>query len=257
MIFKLKPFILSTLVLMVLFPFVYLGLLSLSAEWQFPAVLPDYFGFKNWQTVLNSESSLLQSFLLSIGISISVAFVSTFSGFVISRTVSYHPKKNTLILFTYFPYVIAPVVFAVCLSYFFLKMQIFGTATGVILAQYLISFPYALIFFTSFWGKRTKGFEELVATLGGNRWQTYKKVLLPIAKGMLLICFFQTFLISWFEYGLTSIIGVGKVQTLTIKVFLFIKEANFYFGALSCCLLILPPVVLLYINKKYVFKELV
>jgi len=149
------------------------------------------------------------------------------------------------------------VVFAVCLSYFFLKLGIFGSATGVIIAQYMISFPYALIFFSSFWGQRTKSYEELVATLGGNRWQAYLKVLLPLAKGMLLICFFQTFLISWFEYGLTSIIGVGKVQTLTVKVFLFIKEANFYYGALSCCLLIFPPVLLLYINKRYVFNKLV
>lgn len=255
--FSWKPFILSTLVILVLFPFVYLVLLSFASDWRFPSVVPNYFGLKNWKDILNSGEGLLQSFGLSVVISLSVATVSTLSGFIISRTVSYHPKKHTLTLLTYFPYVLAPVVFAVCLSYFFLKFGIFGSATGVIIAQYMISFPYALIFFSSFWGQRTKSYEELVATLGGNRWQAYLKVLFPLAKGMLLICFFQTFLISWFEYGLTSIIGVGKVQTLTIKVFLFIKEANFYYGALSCCLLIFPPVLLLYINKRYVFKKLV
>ncbi|WP_417612201.1 ABC transporter permease [Owenweeksia hongkongensis] len=252
-----KPAILSLLVILILFPFVYLVLLSMASNWRFPEVLPAYFGLKNWSRIFGSETGLLGSFIISVVISLSVATVSTLSGFFISRTVSYHPRKNTLTLLTYFPYIMAPVVFGACLSFFFLKLGLFGKPTGVIVAQFMIAFPYALIFFSSFWNERIKSLENLVATLGGNRVQTFFKVLFPIAKGMLLICFFQTFLISWFEYGLTSIIGVGKVQTLTIKVFLFIKEANFYYGALSCCLLIFPPVVLLYLNKKYVFNKIV
>ena len=252
-----KPTILSLLILLTLFPFVYLVLLSMASDWRFPDVLPAYFGLKNWSRIFSSETGLLGSFLISVVISLSVATASTLSGFFISRTVSYHPRKNTLTLLTYFPYILAPVVFGACLSFFFLKLGLFGKATGVIVAQFMIAFPYALIFFSSFWSERTKSLENLVSTLGGNQRQTFFKVLLPIAKGMLLICFFQTFLISWFEYGLTSIIGVGKVQTLTIKVFLFIKEANFYYGALSCCLLIFPPVVLLYLNKRYVFNKIV
>lgn len=252
-----KPFILTLLVLLIVFPFVYLVLLSLASEWRFPQLVPGYFGLRNWTQVLSSETGLLSSFTISVIISLSVATVSTLTGFFISRTVAYHPKKQALTLLTYFPYILAPVVFGACLSFFFLKLGLFGRPVGVIFAQFLVAFPYALIFFSSFWGEKTKSYEDLVATLGGNRRQSFFKVLLPIAKGMLLICFFQTFLISWFEYGLTSIIGVGKVQTLTIKVFLFIKESNFYYGALSCCLLIFPPVVLLYINKRYVFNKLI
>lgn len=252
-----KPFILSALVLLILFPFVFMVGLSLISGWRFPDLLPEYVGFKNWITILGSEVGLLQSFISSVCISLSVAIVSTSFGFILSRIVFYHKQNRLLTLFTYFPYVLAPVVFAACLSYFFLKFGLFGNMTGVIIAQFLITFPYALIFFSSFWNKKIKSYEELVATLGGNKKQAFINVLLPLAKSMLLICFFQTFLISWFEYGLTSIIGVGKVQTLTVKVFFFIKESNYYYGALSCCLLIFPPVVLLYFNKRYVFKNLV
>jgi putative spermidine/putrescine transport system permease protein len=252
-----KPFVLSILVILAVFPFVYLTLLSLSSGWRFPDVLPSYFGLKNWHTILGSEAGLLKSFFSSLLISLSVAVVSTLSGFALSRTVFYHKQKRLLSLFTYFPYVLAPVVFGACLNYFFLKMGLSGSVFGVIVAQFLIAFPYALIFFSSFWNEKIRHYEDLVATLGGKPLQAFWKVLLPLAKSLLLICFFQTFLISWFEYGLTSIIGLGKVQTLTIKVFLFIKEANFFYGALSCCLLIFPPVVLLYFNKRYVFKNLV
>ena len=252
-----KPFFLSFLVLLVLFPFAYMVLLSLMSGWQFPDFLPSYFGFKNWATIMTSEGGLLQSFVISVIISLSVAIVTTISGFFISRVVYYHPKSKVLNVLAYFPYILAPVVFAACLSFFFIKLGLFGNVTGVVVAQFLIAFPYALIFFSGFWNQKMKSYADLTATLGGSRLQTYTKVLLPMAKSMLLVCFFQTFLISWFEYGLTSIIGIGKVQTLTIKVFLFIKEANYYYGALSCCLLIFPPVVLLYFNKRYVFKKMV
>jgi len=251
-----KPFFLTAFVILILFPFIYLGLLSFFTDWQFPNIIPGYFGLKNWEAIFSSSSGLLASFSQSVIISISVATSSTLLGFLISRSVAFHPKKKLLTLISYFPYILSPVVFAACLSFFFIKFNLFGKLTGVIIAQFMVTFPYALIFFSSFWGKKIRDMQDLVATLGGNSLQAFTKVLLPMAKGMLLVCFFQTFLISWFEYGLTSVIGVGKVQTLTIKVFLFIKEANFYYGALSCVLLIIPPVILLYINKRYVFNKL-
>lgn len=251
-----KYFIVTLIVILALFPFVYLLLLSFSADWPFPKLIPSYFGGKNWQALWQSEAGLLSSFWNSIWIALSVAISATALGFIISRSIAYHPKKHRFLLLSYFPYILSPVVFGACLSYFFMKIGLFGEMGGVILAQFMISFPYALIFFSSFWNETNRNMELLVATLGGNRRTSFFKVLLPLAKGMLLVCFFQTFLISWFEYGLTAIIGIGKVQTLTIKVFLFIKEANFFYGALSSCLLIFPPVLLLYLNKRYVFNRL-
>ncbi|MEA1786429.1 ABC transporter permease subunit [Arenibacter sp. GZD96] len=252
-----KHLVLALAIGLILFPFVYMVFLSLLSDWRFPDLKPTYFGLKNWHMVLGSEVGLLQSFLSSVLISLSVAVAATSMGFLISKAVFYHPKKRILTLFAYFPYILAPVVFAACLSYFFLKLGLFGNMAGVILAQFSIAFPYALLFFSSFWNTTIKNYEDLATTLGSNPCQRLTKVVLPLAKGLLLICFFQTFLVSWFEFGLTSIIGIGKVQTLTIKVFLFIKEANYHYGALSCCLLIFPPVVLLYLNKRYVFKNLV
>ncbi len=251
-----KPYAVSFMVILILFPFAYLAVLSMSGEWFFPSVIPGYLGLRNWYDITGSETGLSQSLIVSLLISVTVASLATGSGFVVSKTVAYHKRKGLLTLLTYLPYILSPVVFAACLNFFFLKMGLSGQVSGVILSQFFIAFPYSLLFFLSFWNKRTQNLENLVATLGGSSRQAYVRVLVPMAKGMLLVCFFQTFLISWFEYGLTSIIGVGKVQTLTVKVFLYIKEANFYYGAISCCLLILPPVVLLYFNKKFVFNRL-
>jgi len=243
------------LALTLLFPVAYLLILSIAAQWIFPSVFPDGLTFERWTRLLSGGDDLLGSLLLSLGIALSVATISTLAGFYTSKQLAYHPKRSLWMWLSYFPFVLSPVIYAAVLYFYFIRMDLAGNFTGVILAQLLIAYPYSVILFSGFWSDRMHQIEQLVQTLGGGRWQTYRRVLLPMAQGLLLVCFFQTFLISWFEYGLTTIIGVGKVQTLTLKVFQYINEANFYNAALASSLLVLPPIILLYFNKKYLFQK--
>ena len=238
-----------------LIPFIYLLLLSLSGSWAFPAIWPKEITLRNWEAIFSYQTGIQSSFLFSVIISLSVACIATSTAFITSKFIAYHPKRGTWMLLSYFPFILSPVIYAACIYFFFIRTNLTGNTPGVVLGQLLIAYPYAVIIFSGFWNKQLKSMEELTTTLGGNTLQIYMKVLIPAAKGMLLVVFFQTFLISWFEYGLTTIIGVGKVQTLTLKVFQYINEANIFYAALSSCLLIIPPAILLYINKKFVFKE--
>lgn len=179
----------------------------------------------------------------------------TLLSFITSKYISFSKYRNQWLLMAYAPYVFAPVILAACLQFFFLKFGLSGNLYGVLLAQLFITYPFGIILFSGFWNQEMRAMEQLVATLGGNSLQTYIKVLLPIAKNALLICFFQTFLISWFEYGLTVVIGVGKLQTLTVKVFQYVNEANLFYAALASCLLIFPPVLLLWLNRRFIFVK--
>ena len=237
------------------FPVVYLLLLSVASHWIFPHVVPQSLTLNRWYSLLTGTNGLFGSLILSLIIALSVATVSTFLGFYTSKHIAYHRSRTLWLRLSYFPFVLSPVIYSAVLYYYFIRLGLSGNIVGVILGQLLIAYPYAVILFSGFWNERLRNIEQLVQTLGGNRWQTYKRVLLPMAQGLLLVCFFQTFLISWFEYGLTIIIGVGKVQTLTLKVFQYINAANFYNAALSSSLLVIPPIILLYFNKKFLFKR--
>lgn len=255
MIFKKKNFILGFLALVFLTPIVTLFFISFSREWRFPDILPSRFTFENWIELFASKSNIGVSLIISTGIALAVAVLATLLGFIVSSYVAYHKYRKQLLMLTYFPFALSPVIFALCLKFYFIKMGLIGNLQGIILAQLIIAFPYSVIFFTGFWNQRIKQFQDLVATLGGNSSIAFRKIIMPLAKNMLLVCFFQCFLISWFEFGLTRIIGYGKVETLTIKVFQFVSEANIFYAALSCCLLILPPVVLLWFNKKFIIQK--
>lgn len=248
----LKIFIIA----LILFPFGFLLALSLSRQWIYPAILPKEIGFMNWQQLFGYQKNLWESLGLSLLISSFVAFSATSLGFFMGRFIAYHPQKSTLLKLAYFPYVISPVVYATCLNIYFNYYDLSGTWLGVILAQCIITFPFCMILFSGYWNENLKAVEQLVATLGGNSRQTLFKVLIPMSRNILLLSFFQAFLISWFEYGLTNLIGIGKVNTLTIMVFRYIGEANIYIAALASCLLVIPPLFLLWFNKKFVWKQL-
>jgi len=252
---KPKSYIAEVLAATFLFPVAYLVVLSLATQWIFPHAFPKALTLNRWISLFTSSTDLFSSLMLSLGTALSVATIATLAGFYTSKHLAYHPQRNIWMRLSYFPFVLSPVIYAAVLYYFFIQLGLSGNISGVIIAQLLIAYPYSVILFSGFWSQRIHNIEQLVQTLGGNRWQTYKRVLLPMAQGLLLVCFFQTFLISWFEYGLTTIIGVGQVQTLTLKVFQYINEANFYNAALSSSLLVLPPIILLYFNKKYLFQK--
>ena len=255
MIFKKRNITLGLLALVFLTPIVTLFFISFSREWRFPDLLPRQFTLENWIELFASKSNIGVSLIISTGIALAVAVLATLFGFIVSGYVAYHKYRKQLLMLTYFPFALSPVIFALCLKFYFIKMGLIGNLQGIILAQLIIAFPYSVIFFTGFWNQRIKQFQDLVATLGGNTSIAFRKIIMPLAKNLLLVCFFQCFLISWFEFGLTQIISYGKVETLTIKVFQFVSEADIFYAALSCCLLILPPVVLLWFNKKFIIQK--
>lgn len=230
--------------------------LSFSKNWAFPALLANEFSSIAWNDLFSGGNDIRHSLLLSVVIAIIVAFTATTIGFFISKTIAYHSYRKQLLFLAYLPFVLSPVILAVCLKFYFIKLSLAGTVAGVIIAQLIIAIPYSIIFFSGFWNQKIKLFEQIVNTLGGTKIVALTKVIIPLSKPLLLVCFFQCFLISWFEYGLTSVIGYGKIQTLTIKVYQFLTEANIFYAALSCCLLIIPPVLLLWINKSIFLKYL-
>ncbi len=239
----------------ILFPFVFLVLLSLGRQWVFPAIFPSEWTIQNWRGALLQGGELSGSLGVSLIISLLVATVATLLGFWSSKALNETVFGRRLLGLAYLPYIFAPVILAACLQTYFLQVGLSGQFVGVWLAQLFIAYPFAVIFFASFWNDHLKAAGQLATTLGASPWQVFRKVFLPLARGPLLVCFFQTFLISWFEYGLTMLIGVGKVQTLTVKVFQFVNEANVFYAALAGCLLALPPIVILWLNKRYIFVQ--
>ena len=96
-----------------------------------------------------------------------------------------------------------------------------------------------------FWNSSLLQLGREAQTLGATSTEVYKEIWIPLARPMLTVCFLQCFLISWFDYGLTQMLGIGKVQTFTIQTMRFIQESDYHLAAVSAILLTLPSLILL------------
>jgi len=200
------------------------------------------------------EKAIFFFFLLSIQKDRSVAVFATALGYITAQYVAYHRQRKWLLRIAYLPFVASPVILATCLLFLWIKLRLAGTLFGVVLAQWMFAFSFAIIFFVPFWSPTIRATEELVYTLGGTARQALQKVLFPMSVSSLRICFFQTFLMSWVQYGVTLMVGGGKVQTLPVLVYFYVNEANITFAAMASFLLTLPPLLLLAFNKQYLWN---
>ena len=237
-----------------LLPLAYLALLAVSDDWQVPQLLPQGLRFDRWRNVLSTSTGLLDSLLLSLLIALLVAACSTALGFITSRHIAMARGRTLWLVLAYMPFAISPVVLATCLLFFFIKLELSGTLLGVVLAQIMLAYGFASVLLLGLWNPHKRGLEEVARTLGANPRQVWLQVLLPASAPLLRVCFFQTFLISWAQYGMTLLIGSGRVRTLPLRVFEYALEADAAYAAVAALLLILPPLVLLWIERRVVFK---
>jgi putative spermidine/putrescine transport system permease protein len=249
-----KKLALALLLALFLLPFGYLLALSLATEWRFPHTLPLGWTLAHWTHLGSTGGHWASSAGTSLLLAILVALLATGAGFLTARQLSAHPRRRLWLMLAYLPYAFSPVIYAHCLKFFFHTTNLSGTFGGVLLAQFVLTFPFAILLFFNHFDDSLRAMEDLTYTLGGSARAAFWRVLVPVSRSALLVCFFQTFLISWFEYGLTSVIGLGQVRTLTVAVYQYIGEANPYVAALASCLVCLPPLLLLWLNQRFVFR---
>lgn len=231
-------------------PFLYLPVLSASGVWKYPSLLPESWTSGHWERLLGVHQGITPVIVVSVLVSCSVALLTTVSGFILGRLLARDAGQRQIQALGYLAYAFSPVIYAYCLQFFFLKAGISGTIPGVIIIQLLLFFPFSVIYFISHWGRNMISLEELCFTLGASHRAAWKHALIPLSAPALRTAFLQIFVFSWFDFGLTQVIGQGRVSTLSLTVWQYLAEGNPYIAAAGSCLLLLPPAILMLINEK-------
>ena len=235
---------------MLILPFLYLPVLSAAGAWKYPSLVPESWSAAHWDRLLASRDGILPVVTLSVILSGSVALLVTVTGFIFGRLLAGCSGKRQIQAAGYLAYAFSPVIYAYCLQFFFLKAGISGTIAGVIIVQFLLFFPFSVIYFISHWGRNMVSLEELCFTLGSSRRTAWRMALIPVSVPALRTAFLQIFVFSWFDFGLTQVIGQGRVSTLSLTVWQYLAEADPYIAAAGSCLLLLPPAILMLLNEK-------
>lgn len=246
---RLLPWMLAVLLTA---PLVHLAVLSLSWRWHYPELWPSRFDTGVWQSVMTGEASgLLNALLDSLLIATGVAVAATGLGLWSSLRLAQSRHRRRLLLLALLPFAISPAVLALSLGQGFLRVGLGGSMLGVAAAHWLFAYPYATLLLNALWTERTRALHQLARSLGARPPQLWRRVTWPLGRGLIAVCLLQTFLISWFDFALTRLIGAGQVMTLSMRVFEFFRSGDLRLAAVSALLLMLPPMLVVLLRPHW------
>ncbi|MFO0820913.1 MAG: hypothetical protein U1A77_23405 [Pirellulales bacterium] len=231
-------------------PHLLLFLLSLGSGWSYPHLLPDRLDARPWRSLGSERDQLARAMAVSATLAVTVGLTATSIGFLagraISRTTQRHATPLALSFWrfiTYLPYVASPIIVGVTLYDLWVRCGLAGTFLGVALAQSLFASAFAAVFFSTAWSAREERLAHLVRELGGGPADVWRHATWPRLKGLATVCFLQTSLFSWTDYGFAALIGGGQVDTVTTRLFAYIREASVNQGALAALALLIPALI--------------
>src|SRR5258708_37058676 len=149
--------------------------------------------------MLTDAGSIQDAAWRSRGRAVGVSGLATALGFPSSRELGGLRRRGHLPALIHLPYALSPVVLGVSLLYVFLKLDLAGHIIGVMLAQLVFAYAYAVILMSGFWNSQTEAIVQVARTLGARPRQLCSRVLAPMATPMLTVWLLQTSLLSWVD----------------------------------------------------------
>lgn len=227
--------------LAIISPYLLLVLISLGQGWSFPVLKPERVDLSPWLRFLADRDRLGEALATSLGMSLIVGAVGTFCGLWVGRAVR-HSASRLPRFAVYLPFVLSPVIVGISLYDLMVRLNLASTFLGTVLVQLMFATSLTGVYFSEFWSPKVDRLEQLVKSLGGGRWAVMRHALWPSLSRVIAVCFVQAALFSWLDYGLVSVIGGGRVRTMTVSLFGFLREANVNQAAQAAIVLLLPTV---------------
>ena len=136
---------------------------------------------------------------------------------------------------------------------FFIHIGAHQTYWGVVLAHTLLALPYVIFIGIGAFESIPADLEQQAWVMGAGSFQTFYKILLPLAVPGLAAAAIYTFLLSWDEFIFAYFLMLGKQEIFTLTLYLNgIKyaEPQNLLAAISVCLSV-PVVIFSLMVQKY------
>ena len=217
-----------------------------------------------WSTV--TAPRVLASYQLSFGASFVAALVNAVFGLLIAWVLVRYsfPGKRIIDALVDLPFALPTAVAGISLTSIFVKngwigqylepwgIQVAFTPLGVTVALIFIGLPFVVRTIQPVLEDLDEELEEVAASLGANRWQTFTRVLLPPLLPALLTGFALAFARALGEYGsVVFISGNMPMRTEIVPLLIITKLEQYdYAGAtaIAVVMLVASFVLMLVIN---------
>lgn len=253
----------------VLYPVLWVVKLALTPSQSFsvsPNPFPEAISLANLATVVSttsSDGSLL--FVRQLVNSLVVAGATAAVGVALACTAGYalsrweFPGKNRLLAGFLLTQMFPGVVMAVPLYLLLDTLHLLDTLTGLVLVYATTSVPFATWNLKGYFDTVPRELEEAAMLDGATRWQTFTRVILPLARPALAVTALFSFMTAWNEFILAAtLIGDERAYTLPVVLNGYVGEFGAEWGnfAAGAILVSIPVVALFFFLQKQLVEGL-
>ena len=214
-----------------------------------------------WDAI--SSPRVVASYRLTFGASLAAAAINAVFGLLVAWVLVRYdfPFKRLVDALVDLPFALPTAVAGITLTALYAENGLIGqwlpfkvsfTPVGVFVALLFIGLPFVVRTLQPVLEDLSKEYEEAAATLGADRWQTFRLVILPILLPALTTGFALAFARALGEYGATSMVAgytPGRTATISTTVYQLWRTGDDT-GAMTWVLvnIAISTVVLLAIN---------
>ena len=249
------PFLLA-MALFILFPIIVLFLYSISGQWNYPSLLPSSYTL-GWYVYLFKYEGGLSSLTLSL----EVAILSTLLAVIVSIPVGYLFSrkrvrgKGALEGIFLMRLVIPVIVIAVGIATIFMRLGLYDTFIGIIIAHTANGLPYVIWTSEAAFESVDPTLEEAGRSVGASPVTTFLRITLPLALPGIIAGSIFMFLYSLDEFTVTLLISGVKYITLPLRLYSVLEYGYIEPAAATAILLLLPSIAYLFIVLKFMRPE--
>jgi multiple sugar transport system permease protein len=141
---------------------------------------------------------------------------------------------------------------ALPIAVMFIRVGLDDTQIGLALVHTTLAIPFAVLITFSIFAGVPVELEEAAWTLGCNRWQAFRKVVLPLVLPGITASAIFAFTISWNEVFAAAVLTVQN-RTLTAFLLQSLNVSPLHLRYAGGAALVIPALVFIFAVRKYMF----
>lgn len=251
--------ILTLVILVMLFPFVWMIMMSLKTQVQNTAAVPVWF----FRPVLDNYINVIQrnNFLDFTRNSLIVAVSATVIGMILGLPAAYSIarfRQSGLSLWILVSRIIPYITFLLPLFLTFTKLRLIGSFTALILSHLIITLPMIIWITIAFFEDIPSDLEEAALVDGSSRAGAFVRIILPLVAPGVVTAGILAMIFSWNQFLFSLILGGPATKTVPVAVFNFLSYGSQDYGAIAAAavLITLPIIILALTVQRYIVKGL-